>query len=180
MKTWDGNLLEKQPWCILSLVSTSIRSYKSCKRISDPRSKLRVAGFGIELNCMKQEGDGFDSRPGPFCVESAWSLAHGGRFSTSTLFSSFGLKTVDFEGPYAQCVSVCLHAAPGCTLYYCPLGQAPANLTSQFSVTQFIARWNNPHKKGFSSNDFLLEQLRQNFPCPSLLPYILRRHVWQR
>lgn len=52
---------------------------------------LRVAGCSFGLKCAKQEGDGFDSQPGPFCGESARSprpdvRTGGGGGSLGTLF----------------------------------------------------------------------------------------------
>lgn len=68
----------------------------------------------------------------------------GGGCSTMSLLSSFGLKTGHSEGLYELCMCVCVCVSalriPECTLSYCPLGQAPATLTTQFLVTQFIAR----------------------------------------
>lgn len=56
---------------------------------------LRVAGFSFGLKCATQEGDGFDSQPGPFCGEPARSprpdVRRGVFYSYSV--SSFGLKT---------------------------------------------------------------------------------------
>lgn len=124
-----------------------VGSNKTYKRILKSGRKLGVAGFSIELNGMKQEGDWFDSQPGPFCVESvsSWSPTPGGRISTSSLFFSFALKTGDSEGLYER--RVCRPEHPKVHSLLLSSGTGFSNPHNPVFTDSLLVS-DNPHKKG--------------------------------